>query len=86
MIVTRIGRINDCEDRERRGLLFCEEMPLRGKHAGRVWWMSGLMIEYRVTKNGVLIEGRQFLLWGVLMLPLWNKCRLALGDILVGSV
>ena len=50
-----------------------EIMPFRGKHAGRVWLMSGLMIEYRVARNGVLVEGRQLLLWGVLMLPYRGK-------------
>ena len=48
-------------------------LPYRGKYAGRVWLMVGLMIEYRVTKNGVLVEGRQLLLWGVLMLPFRGK-------------
>ena len=48
-------------------------IALWGKHAGRVWLMVGLMIEYRVTKNGVLVEGRQLLLWGVLMLPFRGK-------------
>ena len=44
------------------------------------------MIEYIVTKNGVLVEGRQLLLWGVLMLPFGASAGIAaLVGILGGS-